>query len=97
MKPIEELQLKDFETRLGERFTLNGTPAVLKSAEAGKAGHARFRAPFSLLFEAEIALPDTTGVVALDHEKLGTLELLVQRITVEDDPDARPTYQVILN
>jgi hypothetical protein len=96
MKSIKDLNADDFEDRVGQTFTLSGAPVVLKSVDPGKPGHKSFRAPFSLLFEGEAELDDQEAVT-LDHPDLGALELTMQRVTVAEEDDAKPTYEIVLN
>ena len=97
MPSIDALSADDFKDRVGQSFTLAGGPVTLKEVKTGTPGHKRFRAPFSLIFEAESALEDTTGLAALDHPDLGALDLLYQRIAPLDEDNAAPTYEIVLN
>lgn len=99
MTSIADLTLSDFEKHVGDTFTLDGVKAVLKSAEPGKTGHKAFRAPVSLIFEAETELSDTSAVFTLNHPALGAVEAMAQRIMAgeENGEAGPPTYQIVLN
>lgn len=97
MKLIEDLTHEDFEAHKGERFAIGKSPVTLKSVRAGKASHPKFRAQFCLVFEAEDDIGLVADVARLSHPTLGHFDLLVNRTEDPENPDAPPTYEIVLS
>lgn len=77
---LENLAAKDFESLIGEKFTIGGEEATLSEVRHGHRSPGQLRQQFSLTFDVSWDLPIDADIMPFSHPAIGRHELLVTHV-----------------
>lgn len=92
MTETVRLEKSHFAPLVGQTFRIAGKDMILAKVSDCLPTPEEFREPFSLIFECEDEAGPRSDVVPVEHDEIGSYNLLVTRVMGQ-----KPSYQVIFN